>query len=174
MSRDVRLVVRFRRASGEERQQLRWVASAAVVAAVGIPVAMAGILIESPTVVGLAVLGSAVVLCLAIAAAILRDRLYDLDHVISRTLTYGLLTLSLGLGYAGVVLGLGRLLGQDSAWPWPAAFQPARRLQRPPAPPGRHGHPARRAASRGRPDHAARPDVDLAAANEIAGAAGWT
>jgi hypothetical protein len=51
----VSLVVRFRRARGEERQQLRWVASAAVAAALGIPVAMAGILIEGPTVVGLAV-----------------------------------------------------------------------------------------------------------------------
>jgi hypothetical protein len=130
----VSLVVRFRRARGEERQQLRWVASAAVVAALGIPVAMAGILIESPTVVGLAVLGSAAVLCLAIAAAILRYRLYDLDHVISRTLTYGLLTVLLGLGYAAVVLGLGRLLGQDSSLAVAAAtlavaavFQPLRR-----------------------------------------------
>jgi hypothetical protein len=108
------LVVRFRRARGVERQQLRWVASAAVVVAVGIPVAMAGISIDSPAVVGVAVLGSAAVLCLAIAAAILRYRLYDLDRVVTRTLAYGLLTLSLGLSYAGVVLALGQLLGQDS------------------------------------------------------------
>jgi hypothetical protein len=127
------LVVRFRRARGEERQQLRWVASAAVVAAAGIPVAMAGIAIESATVVGVAVLGSAAVLCLAIAAAILRYRLYDLDRVISRTLAYGLLTLSLGSGYAAVVLGLGQLLGQESSLAVAgatlavaAAFQPAR------------------------------------------------
>ncbi len=127
------LVVRFRRARGEERQQLRWVTSAAVVAAAGIPVAIAGISINSPAVVGAAVLGSAAVLCLAIAAAILRYRLYDLDRVISRTLAYGLLTLSLGLGYAGVVLGLGRLLGQDSSLAVAGAtlavaavFQPAR------------------------------------------------
>ena len=121
------LVVRFRRARGEQRQQLRWVASAAVVAAAGIPVAMAGISIESPTVVGGAVLGSAAVLCLAIAAAILRYRLYDLDRIVSRTLAYGLLTVLLGLGYAAVVLGLGRLLGQDSSLAVAAAFQPARR-----------------------------------------------
>jgi hypothetical protein len=128
------LVVRFRRARGEERQQLRWVASAAVVAAAGIPVAMAGIAVESAAVVGVAVLGSAVVLFLAIAAAILRYRLYDLDRVISRTLAYGLLTLLLGLGYAGVVLGLGRLLPQGSSLAVAAAtlavaavFQPARR-----------------------------------------------
>jgi len=128
------LVVRFRHARGEERQQLRWVASAAVVAAVGIPVAMAGIAIESPTVVGAAVLGSAAVLCLAIAAAILRYRLYDLDRVVSRTVAYGLLTVLLGLAYAGVVLGLGRLLGRDSSLvvaaatlTVAAAFQPLRR-----------------------------------------------
>jgi hypothetical protein len=128
------LVVRFRRARGEERQQLRWVAAAAMVAAAGIPVAMAGIAIDSPAVVGVAVLGSAVVLCLAIAAAILRYRLYDLDRIISRTLAYGLLTLLLAGGYAVVVLGLGRLLGQDSSLvvaaatlAVAAAFQPARR-----------------------------------------------
>ena len=128
------LVVRFRRARGEERQQLRWVASAAVVAAAGIPVAMAGIAIESAAVVGVAVLGSAVVLCLAIAAAILRYRLYDLDRIVSRTVAYGLLTVLLGLAYAGVVLGLGRLLGRDSSLVVAAAtlavaavFQPLRR-----------------------------------------------
>jgi hypothetical protein len=127
------LVVRFRRARGVERQQLRWVALAAVVAATGIPVAVAGIWIESPAVVGVAVLGSAVVLCLAIAAAVLRYRLYDLDRVISRTLAYAMLTVLLGLGYAGVVLGLGRLLPQDSSLVVAAAtlavaalFQPAR------------------------------------------------
>jgi hypothetical protein len=127
------LAVRFRRARGVERQQLRWVVSAAVVSAVGIPVAMAGISIDSAAVVGAAVLGSAAVLCLAIAAAILRYRLYDLDRVISRTIAYGLLTLSLGLSYAGVVLALGQLLGQGSSLAVAGAtlavaalFQPAR------------------------------------------------
>jgi hypothetical protein len=131
----VSLVVRFRRARGEERQQLRWVASAAVVAAVGIPVAMVGISLDSPVVVGLAVLGSAVVLCLAVAAAVLKYRLYDLDRIVSRTVAWALLTLLLGLGYAAVVLGLGRLLPHESSSLVVAAatlavaavFQPARR-----------------------------------------------
>jgi hypothetical protein len=61
---------------------------------------------------------------LAIGAAILRYRLYDLDRIISRTLAYGLLTILLALGYAAVVLGLGRLLPQSSSL---AVFQPARR-----------------------------------------------
>jgi hypothetical protein len=127
----VSLVVRFRRARGEERQRLRWVASAAVVAAMGIPVAMAGISIDSPAVVGVAVLGSAVVLCLAVAAAILRYRLYDLDRIVSRTVAYGLLTVLLGLAYAGVVLGLGRLLGRDSSLAVAAATLAAAALFRP-------------------------------------------
>jgi hypothetical protein len=128
------LVVRFRRARGVERQQLRLVASAAVVAAVGIPVAVAGISIQSAAVVGVAVLGSAAVLCLAIAAAILRYRLYDLDRIISRTVAYALLTVLLGLAYAAVALVLGRLLGRDSSLAVAGAtlavagaFQPLRR-----------------------------------------------
>ena len=71
---------------------------------------------------------------LAIGAAILRYRLYDLDRIISRTLAYGLLTLLLGGGYAAVVLGLGRLLPKGSSLVVAAAtlavaglFQPARR-----------------------------------------------
>jgi hypothetical protein len=74
------------------------------------------------------------VLPVATGAAILQYRLYDLDRIISRTLAYGLLTVLLGAGYALVVLGLGQLLGQDSALVVAAAtlavaavFQPARR-----------------------------------------------
>jgi len=74
------------------------------------------------------------VLPVAMGAAILRYRLYDLDRIISRTLAYGLLTLLLGGGYAAVVLGLGQLLGRTSSLvvaaatlAVAAAFQPARR-----------------------------------------------
>ena len=51
----------------------------------------------------------------------------DLDRIVSRTLAYGLLTVLLGLGYAAVVLGLGRLLGRNSSLAVAAAFQPLRR-----------------------------------------------
>jgi hypothetical protein len=128
------LVVRFRRARGVERQQLKWLALAAAMAAVALLVAVAGGALAKDGVV-LAALGICVALLpLATGAAILRYRLYDLDRIISRTLAYGLLTVLLGGGYAGVVLGLGQLLGRDSSLvvaaatlAVAAAFQPARR-----------------------------------------------
>ena len=77
---------------------------------------------------------SAAMFPLATGAAILRYRLYDLDRIISRTVAYALLTILLGLGYAAVVLGLGRLLPEGSSLVVAAAtlavaavFQPARR-----------------------------------------------
>jgi hypothetical protein len=128
------LVVRFRRARGAERQQLRWVASAAVLAVLGAVVALGGVAVGSTAVVTWAISACFAALPLALGAAILRYRLYDLDRIISRTLTYGLLTVLLGGGYAGLVLGLGLLLPNDSSLVVAGAtlavagiFQPARR-----------------------------------------------
>jgi len=112
----VSLVVRFRRARGGERQQLRWVALAAALALLGSVVVLAlSVLGASPALLGWVAGCYFAILPLAIGAAILRYRLYDLDGIISRTLAYGLLTVLLGLGYAAVVLGLGRLLPQGSS-----------------------------------------------------------
>jgi hypothetical protein len=128
------LVVRFRRAGGIERQQLRWVALAAALVALVAVVVLAALALGAPDVVGLAVGVCLALLPVAIGAAILRYRLYDLDRIISRTLAYGLLTVLLGGGYAGVVLGLGQLLGRSSSLAVAGAtlavavvFQPARR-----------------------------------------------
>jgi hypothetical protein len=128
------LVVRFRRARGIERQQLRWVVLATMVVALLAVVNLAALALGAyalaPLVGGL----NPPILSAAIGAAILRYRLYDLDRIISRTLAYGLLTVLLGLGYAALVLGLGQLLGRDSSLVVAAAtlavaavFQPARR-----------------------------------------------
>jgi hypothetical protein len=133
------LVGRFRRARGTERHQLRWLAWGAALAAVALLVALTGLfLLDSATMVDVALGVCTGLLPLATGAAILRYRLYDLDRIISRTLAYGLLTVLLGLGYAVVVLGLGRLLPQDSSLvvagatlAVAGAFQPARgRVQR--------------------------------------------
>ena len=132
------LVLRFRRARGVERLRLRWLALAG---------ACASVLLLAGLVAGLlgrdAVVLASLALCLALlplatGAAILRYRLYDLDRVISRTVAYGLLTVVLGLAYAGAVLVAGQLFGgiggQPPSWAvagatlaMAAMFQPARR-----------------------------------------------
>ena len=131
------LVLRFRRARGVERLQLRWVTMAAALAGL----AAAVILVTWATIGSAAqplwewVTGAYLVaLPLATGASILRYRLYDLDRIISRTLAYALLTVLLGLGYAAVALVLGQLLGRDSSLAVAGAtlavaatFQPARR-----------------------------------------------
>jgi hypothetical protein len=110
------LVGRFHRARGTERQQLRWLALAAVLGALLLLVALVAAFVFSEDGVVLTSLALCVALLpLATGAAILRYRLYDLDRIISRTLAYGLLSVLLGLGYATVVLGLGRLLPQRSS-----------------------------------------------------------
>jgi hypothetical protein len=125
-------VLRYRRARDVERQQLKWFAYAGLIFAPVMPLAAAfwyrSMLVKVLAAVALNAMP------LAIGAAILRYRLYDIDRIVSRTLTWALLTVVLGLGYAGVVLGLGRLLPQGSSLGVAAAtlavaaiFQPARR-----------------------------------------------
>jgi len=129
------LVVRFRRARGVERQQLQWLAVAAAPVAVAVAALATQALTGNEVDLGWLAGVCLAVLPLAIGAAILRYRLYDLDRIISRTLAYGLLTLLLGGGYAGVVLGLGQLLGRrgsslvvaGATLAVAALFQPARR-----------------------------------------------
>ena len=128
------LVVRFRRARGVERQQLRWLAVGAAPVAVAVLAIAALVLVGNDFSFGWLVGVCLAVLPLTIGAAILRYRLYDLDRIISRTLAYGVLTVLLGGGYAGVVLGLGQLLGRQSSLIVAGAtlavagvFQPARR-----------------------------------------------
>jgi hypothetical protein len=128
------VVVRYRRAHGMERQQLRWVAFAAGLSAAAALVVVAGMATGTPALYIWSAAVYVAVLPVAIGAAILRYRLYDLDRIISRTLAYGLLTLLLAGGFAAVALGLGQLLGQDSSLAVAAAtlavaamFQPTRR-----------------------------------------------
>jgi hypothetical protein len=128
------LVGRFRHARGTERQQLRWVALAAAVVSLAAALVLAAMVTETPALFGWGLGLCGTILPLAIGAAVLRYRLYDLDRIISRTLTYGLLTVLLGGGYAGIVLGLGQLFGRESSLvvagatlAVAAAFQPARR-----------------------------------------------
>ena len=132
------VVLRFRASVGVERQQLRWVAAGAAAAVVGpallIPLEALDVLPTTDSFSWPLLLS----VPLAIAVAVLRYRLWDLDRLISRTVAYGLLSLVLGLGYAGAVLVLGQLFGDLGGRPpsWAVAattlaaaalFRPARR-----------------------------------------------
>jgi hypothetical protein len=89
------LVLRFRRARGVERLQLKWVAAASVLLVTSF------LLWEVWE--GLVPLGIGAMV-VAAGIAILRHRLYDIDVVINRTLVYGALTATLAGAYLGSVL----------------------------------------------------------------------
>jgi hypothetical protein len=95
------VVVRFRRARGIERQQMKWfLYAAALIPSFLVQGYLPGIL--SSAVLGLIILA----LPTAIGIAVLRYRLYDIDVVVNRTLVYGSLTVTLALVYLGGVVSL--------------------------------------------------------------------
>ena len=109
------MAVRFRRAHGDERVQLKWLAFAASLVAVAFPVAAGG-----PSeglaadLLWLCALLAFMSLPVAAGIAILRYRLYDIDLVIRRTLVYGALTATLAAGYLGCVLLAQLVIGAES------------------------------------------------------------
>jgi hypothetical protein len=80
------VILRFRSSRGVERQQLRWVATGAAVTVIGLTVPL-GDLRETWV-------DPLLLLCVpvAVAVAVLRYRLWDLDRLVSRTVTYALVT----------------------------------------------------------------------------------
>lgn len=115
------LVVRYRASRLVQRQQLKWVMYAGAILAVTVVVVEMGLRTLGP--VGAYEAGNRLVSLLilllpaAMALAILRYRLYDIDLVIRRTLVYGVLTALLALVYAGSVVVLGQVLqpfGEES------------------------------------------------------------
>jgi signal transduction histidine kinase len=133
------LVVRYRRGSTPVRLQITWVAFAAL--SLGVPFAVLGLAnVAVPGVWGALLLAVPMLAtCAAVAVAVLRHRLYDIDVIIRRTVVYGLLTAAVVAGYVTVVGTLSALLQGRARWPVAVvatglvavAFQPAReRLQR--------------------------------------------
>jgi hypothetical protein len=127
------LVMRSRRARGDERLQLKWFTYAAAL----LPVVVLGDLLPQAASSVVFAVGISL-LPVAAGIAILRYRLYEIDRLINRTLVYGLLTVLLAGVYAGLVLVGGQLSGgmADGAPSWAVAaatlavaalFQPARR-----------------------------------------------
>jgi class 3 adenylate cyclase len=99
--------VRFRRAGGVERQQLKWFAYGAlalVLTLIGLaPLSWVGLF-------ALILLGFGVFTG-CVAVAMLRYRLYDIDQLITRTVVYGLLTALATTVYLAIVVGVGTLVG---------------------------------------------------------------
>ena len=94
-------VFSWRRATGERRQQLKWLATGAAVTLV---VVAASLGFSSTSVVG-EILGIGLAaLPVGIGVGILKYRLYEIDRIISRTLAYAIVTGLLVGVYAGLVL----------------------------------------------------------------------
>jgi hypothetical protein len=136
----VSLVVRFRRARGLERQQLKWVASAAGL--VGVAFASGPLLFWWLGDVGDAgwepfLLFSVAAIPVAAGIAILRYRLYEIDRIVNRAVVYGAATAGLAGLYFGLVVALQQIFssfagGSDlaiagSTLAVAALFRPARR-----------------------------------------------
>jgi hypothetical protein len=113
----VSVVIRFRRAEGVERQQIKWLAYAACLAmALLVPASVIGALWSEDVANALILLG-VLSLPLAVGIAILRYRLDDIDLLINRTLVYGGLTVGVIAIYVLLVGGLAALV-QESADFW--------------------------------------------------------
>jgi hypothetical protein len=100
------VVLRFRAARGVERQQLRWVAAGAAAAVAGL---IGGAAAPQDTVVASVLYASVLCVPVAVAVAVLRYRLWDLDRLVSRTVTYAVVTGLLVLPYLAIVAAIPRL-----------------------------------------------------------------
>jgi hypothetical protein len=106
----VALIFRFRRARGDERQQLKWIALVAGMAATLLLVndlVLPALSVESAFTTFLSeTLGSPGLFAVVATIAIMKYRLYDIDLIINRTLVYGGLTALLATAYLGIVVAL--------------------------------------------------------------------
>jgi hypothetical protein len=135
----VSVFVRFGRAGGTERQQVKWLAFSGVFVAVmllpaGLTASASSTAVLAKAFQDALLVGFAAI-PLAIGVAVLRYRLYEIDRIINRTLVYGLLTALLGGVYVGLAVGLGSVVSSNqnslviagSTLVVAALFTPARR-----------------------------------------------
>jgi hypothetical protein len=108
------LVLRFRGAGHDERQQIKWLALAGAVAAATLVIAVVTWDLLGETAANSVIMLSILALPVAAGVAVLRHRLYDIDVVINRALVYGALTATLAAAYVGSVLLLQLVLSPSS------------------------------------------------------------
>ena len=135
------LVQRFRRASGDARQQIKWFALAALIAGAAVTLQFTADIVSGSVTTEKAleilVIVSLMGLPVSAGMAILRYRLYDIDRIVSRTISYGLVTALLVAVFLLVNLALQGMLSSvtsNNAWAVAgstllaaALFTPARR-----------------------------------------------
>ena len=130
------VIVRYRRSTGVERAQQKWLVASLAVMALAFPFSFATDVGPDEAIDILSVLAGALV-PIAVGIAVLRYHVFEIDRVVSRTIGYGLLTAVLIATYAAVILvlqgPLGDVLGGDtisvalSTLVVAALFQPLRR-----------------------------------------------
>jgi len=107
----VAIVVRFRGSVGEERLQLKWFATSAVLVVATFFASFFSTSSTTPPLISVLQSLAFVLLWTAIGIAVLKYRLYEIDVVISRAVVYGSLAVFITLVYAGLVIGIGSLVG---------------------------------------------------------------
>jgi hypothetical protein len=130
----VSLVLGFRAARGVERQQLRWVAAGGAAAVAGLLTALPVGLGMASRVNDLVVYPAVLCVPVTVAVAVLRYRLWDLDRLVSRTVTYTLVSGLLVLPYLLILPAVTRVAGGSGSLAVAAltlaaaaAFSPLRR-----------------------------------------------
>jgi signal transduction histidine kinase len=118
----ISLVVRFRRAHAEERAQMKWLALVGCSAAGILAVQLLADLVLGSDAMGESTFGSLLFAALvallllgipvAVAIAVLRYRLYDVDVVINKAVVYGTLAVFITVVYVALVVGVAALLGR--------------------------------------------------------------
>ena len=135
------LIMRFRHGDAELRQQIKWLGLVAAAGAVCLLTTLASLVAcncdESALGVVMFILLFIVILAgvpAAIAVALFKYRLYDLDLVVSKALVYGILAALFTLVYVALVIGMGPVVGDRgnsfltivTAVAIAVAFQPVR------------------------------------------------
>ena len=110
-------LVRVRRARGEEREQVKWIAYTIVVTtAINLVVVLLTLVdyqaFQSQLLWLIPIgVGYGILLPVSIGIAVFKYRLYDIDIIINRTLVYGTLAVFITAVYVGIAVGIGALVG---------------------------------------------------------------
>jgi signal transduction histidine kinase len=105
------LIARWRRSAGNERRRLWWMAFAAVLVPVLVAVTFVFSALHNTVGLNLAAGGFVVVLPVAAGLSVAQYRLYDVDRIMSRAVTYVVMSGMLAASYLAVIYAVGRTLG---------------------------------------------------------------